>query len=242
MMRNLQLRLGLPALLLLATLTNPALADPIAPGTTFLNARAIQDITLLKNTVFNGTDQDILIDDLFGDGYLKFNRAAQVGSSIEITSLEGLFYGSNAMLGSYVFGSIPPLVPTDFFGSITNVVQDPTDPGFATGDVSSFVSGDVKIGGASFGFSFVGGPSLYTDPLQGFEFSAAFDGLPPSPGTVLQNSGRAVLDVYFNGMLVARSSDRRIIITSVPEPASLALLGTGALTLLGAARSRRRGR
>lgn len=242
MMRNLQLRLGLPAFLLLATLTSSAVADPISPGTTFLYARAIQDITLLKNTVFNASDQDIVIDDLFGDGYLRLNRAGQAGSTIEITSLEGVFSGAHPMLGSYVFGTVPPLGPDDFSGTITNVVQDPNDPGFGTGDPSSFVSGDVKLGGASFGFSFVGGPTLFTDPLQGFEFSAAFDGLPPSPGTVLQNSGRDVLDVYFNGMLVAQSSDRRILITSVPEPASLALVGTGALTLLSIARRHRRGR
>ena len=70
----------------------------------------------------------------------------------------GLFYGSDPLLGSFVFGNIPPLTGADFSGVITNVVQNPNDPGFPTGQPSSFQSGDFSFGGASFGFEFLTGP------------------------------------------------------------------------------------
>jgi hypothetical protein len=107
------------------------------------------------------------------------------------------------------------------------VVQDPTDPGFPTGQPSSFQSGDFSFGGASFGF--LSGPAagikLFTDPAVPFSFSTTFDGLPPSAGTVLNNSGTDVLNVLFNGQVMATSSDRRIVLSAVPEPSSLTLCG-----------------
>jgi hypothetical protein len=221
-----------------------ARAELIVAGQTYLPSTAIQDITLLPNTPFNPTDQEILIDDLFGVGFLLLNRDAQVDTTINIPTLEGLYYGSHPDLGDYVFGSIAPLTAADFGGQIMNVMQDPNDPGFATGQPSSFLSGDVTLGGASFGFEFLTGPAagikLFTDSNVPFEFSATFDGLPPSPGTVLMNSGPASLDVLFDGQVVARSSDRRIIINAVPEPSSMALLGIGALGMCCFAWRRRR--
>ena len=128
----------------------------------------------------------------------------------------GLFYGSDPRLGSFVFGNIPPLTGADFSGVITNVVQDLSDR-IPTGQPSSFQSGDFSFGGASFGFEFLTGPAaglkLFTDPAVPFSFSATFDGLPPSAGTVLNNSGTDVLNVLFNGQVVATSSDRRIVVT-----------------------------
>src|SRR5262249_29152166 len=172
-----------------------AAADPIVAGTTYLPGTAIQDITLLPNTPFNPTGSPILFDDLFGIGSITIQRDTQVGSTIPILALSGgLFYGSDPLLGSYVFGNVPPLTGADFSGVITNVVQDPSDPGFPTGQPSSFQSGDFSFGGASFGFEFLTGPAaglkLFTDPAVPFAFSSTFDGLPPSAGTVLNNSGR----------------------------------------------------
>ena len=156
----------------------------------------------------------------------------------------GLFYGSDPLLGSFVFGNIPPLTGADFSGVITNVVQDPNDPGFATGQPSSFQSGDFSFGGASFGFEFLTGPAagikLFTDPAVPFSFSSTFDGLPPSAGTVLNNSGTDVLNVLFNGQVVATSSDRRIVLSAVPEPSSLTLCGLAAV-VAGAYTAVRRG-
>jgi hypothetical protein len=223
----------------------PAAAGPIIAGSTLLRGTAIQDITLLPNTPFNPTDSPIVIDDLSGIGSITINRDTQVGSTIPIASLAGgLFYGSNPLLGSYVFGNVPPLTGADFSGVITNVVQDPNDPGFATGQPSSFQSGDFSFGGASFGFEILSGPAagikLFTDPNVPFSFTSTFDGLPPSAGTVLMNSGPAVLDVLFNGQVVAQSSDRRIVLSAVPEPSSLTLCGVAAVVVVCSAWVRRR--
>jgi hypothetical protein len=227
-------RFGLAFILVAAVGAPRAMAAPIIAGSTLLPGTAIQDITLLPNTPFNPTGSPILINDLFGVGVITINRDTQVGTTIPISSLSGgQFFGSNALLGSYVFGNIPPLTGADFSGVITNVVQNPSDPGFATGQPSSFQSGDFSFGGASFGFEFLTGPAaglkLFTDPNVPFSFSSTFDGLPPSAGTVLNNSGPDVLNVLFNGQVVATSSDRRIVLSAIPEPPSLVLGGLAAI-------------
>lgn len=229
------LGIGLAFILIIAVAEPPAGAAGIVAGTTVLPGEAIQNITLLPGTPFNPGSTPILITGVSGFGEITINRDAQVGNTINIPSLSGgLYYGSNPLLGSYVFGNIPPLTGADFSGSITNVVQNPLDPGFATGQPSSFQSGNFSFGGASFGFEFLTGPAagitLFTDPTVPFSFSATFDGLPPSAGTVLTNSGPNFLNVLYNGVPVATSSDRIIVLGSaVPEPSSIALAGTAAV-------------
>jgi hypothetical protein len=219
-------------------------ADIIA-GSTALPSRAIQDITLLPDTPFNQTGSEIFLPDLSGIGTIIFNRDTQTGSTIPILSLSGgQYYGSYPGLGSYVFGNIAPLTGADFDGVITNVVQNPADPGFGTGQPSSFQSGDFSFGGNSFGFEFLGGPldgiKLFTDPSVPFSFSAQFDGLPPNAGTLLVNSGPDVLNILFNGQIVATSSNRRILVLdAIPEPSSLVMLGLGACGVVGAVARRR---
>src|SRR5262249_59206717 len=91
---------------------------------------------------------------------------------------------------------------------------------------------------------FLSGPAmglkLFTDPSVPFSFTSTVDGLPPSAGTVLMNSGPAVLDVLFNGQVIAQSSDRRIVLSSVPEPSSLTLGGLAAVVVVCCAWVRRR--
>ena len=228
-------RLSLALFLLAAVAAPPAKAAPIVAGATVIQSKAIQDITLLPGTPFNPTAAPIVLDDLFGIGPLTIFRDAQVGSTISFSMLDGRFFGFHPALGSYVFGRVDPLTPATYSGVISNVVQNPGDPGFATGQPSSFQSGDINWGGANFGFEFLTGPAagikLFTDPAVPFSFSSTYDGLPPSAGTVNANSGPDFLNVLFNGQVVATSSDRRV--ETIPEPSSIALLVMGAVGVWG---------
>jgi hypothetical protein len=243
-MKRLSNRIAL-GLLLLAVTAPAARAEPIISGTTDLTGTAIMDLTLLPGTIFNPGPTPIFIPGVQGYGTITLGRNAQVGSTITIASLSGgQFHGSNPFLGEYVFGNIPPLTGADFSAIIQNVVQNPNDPGFATGQPSSFQSGDFSLGGPSFGFEFLAngqptGVKLFTDPSVPFAFSATFDGLPPSQGTVLMNSGPDALNVLFNGDVVAQSSNRRIVLSAVPEPSSVLMLGCGALGLMSWRRFRK---
>lgn len=237
------------SLLILTSAAPPlAKAEPIVAGATDLYSVATQDITLLANTPFNPGSVDIVIHGLSGYGDIKLNRDAQVGNTIIIPNFTGGMYaGTNPAFPSgttYVFGNILPLTGNDFSGVINNVVQNTADPGFATGQPSSFKSGDFSFGGNSFGFEFLTGPlagvKLFTDPAVPFSFAATFDGLPPSPGTVLQNSGPNFLNITFDGQVVATSSNRTITITTVPEPSLPVLLGIGSLSLTFLRYARRR--
>ncbi len=250
-------RAGL-AVFVMMNLTPSSNAAPIVAGSTYLPGTAIQDLTLAPNTPFNPTGTAIHINGLSGVGSITINRAAEdpTTSTIAINSLAGgLYYGQNSALPpgtTYVFGNIPPLTGADFQGSITNVVQNPLDPGFATGQPSSFQSGDFSFGGNSFGFEFLTGPLMgikfFTDSSMPFSFSATFDGLPPSDGTVLRNSGTDSLNVLWfdpalgTNIVVGQTSNRIIVLSSVPEPSSIILLVAGAIGLFSLdRRSRKRG-
>jgi hypothetical protein len=229
-------RMGVPLLFVVATVAPAAVAAPIVAGSTDLLIEAVQDITLLPGTPLNPGSSPVLISGVTGYGVITLNRDTQVGTTITIPTLAGgLLYGSNPGLpGTYVFGNIPPLTGASFSGAITDVVQNTADPGYATGQPSSFQSGNFSFGGNSFGFEFLtglyAGVTLFTDPSVPFSFAAPFNGLPPTPGTTLVNSGPDFLNVLLGGVPVAMSSNRRLIVVSaLPEPSGLVLGGLAAV-------------
>jgi hypothetical protein len=247
-MNSHSIRVGLAALVLTVYAVPRAQAENIVAGTMFLTGTAIQDITLNPGTIFNQGTTAVTINDVSGFGTLaiKYN-AEDSNHTISFASLSGGMYaGSNPNLpGTYVFGNVPPLTGADFSGSITNVTQNPNDPGFATGQPSSFVSGDFSLGGNSFGFAFTSGPlmgvTLLTDPSTPFSFSATFDGLPPTVGTVLESSGTNDINILFGNEVIGFTSDRRIVLTAtaLPEPSGLILLTMGVGGLCGYVRKSR---
>lgn len=203
----------------------------VVSGQTEIIATAIQDITLFANTAVNPGAE--FTRNVIGEGSLILNRDAQIGTTINIPSLTGVFTGSDAAFGEFRFGTLTAAGEAAFSGSITNVVQDPNDPGFATGDPSSFLSGDYQVSGDFFEFELLATGAFFT--TGAVTFDSQFDGLPPSAGTII-DGGDAPVDILFNGVVVGFSSNRRI--AAVPEPSSAALLGSVAVSML--VRSRRR--
>lgn len=200
-------------------------AAGIVAGTTEIPIRAFQDVTLFPGTPFNPTSENIVIERLFGDDIFGLNRQAQVGSTIEASFFGGVFAGSLPQLGDYIFGAVGGLDVSIYATEITNIVQDPADPGFASGDPSSFRSGIYTLKGPQFAFEFLTGPAagavLYTAPAD-FGFESNFDGLPPSPGTLFTSTGPDVLDVLFNGAIVGTSSNR--VLMTLPEPTGISFV------------------
>jgi PEP-CTERM motif len=250
-MKSRPIRYGL-ATLVLAIFAAPRVeAEGIIAGTMNLTGTAIQDITLNPGTLFNPGTSAVTLDNVSGFGTITINyNAEDISNTISFASISGgMFagsYNSPYLPGSYVFGNVPPLTGSDFSGMITNVVQNPSDPGFPTGQPSSFQSGDFSLGGNSFGFTFTSGPAmgitLLTDPSTPFSFSSTFDGLPPSTGTVLESSGTDAIKILFGTEVIGYTSDRRIVIGpagSVPEPSGLILLGMGVLGLSACVRKSR---
>lgn len=222
-------------------------AAPVQAGSVNFFAEAIQDITLLANTSLNAGNVNILLPDVSGRGAAGLVLGAQSGNTMEISSVVGWeFTGSDGRIGSsFRFGNIPPFSGTSYSGNITGITQNAADPGFDTGEFSSFQSGVATFGGSGFALEFLSGPFtgvvLQTDPLQSFEFTADLDGLPPSDQVVFTNSGEDQLRVLRGTELVGFSSNRRIAVTAVPEPASTAaLIGLGGACWTGRRLRRRK--
>ena len=221
--------LGLSALVSFLTLASPgARAEPIVAGDTTFVGRAIQDVTIYGNTLFNPGPEFTLFG-LSGDGFFTIHREAQAGNSIAFTGGDSFYAGSYPGLGDYTFGTGGAVGIGSFHGSIDNVIQDPSDPGFASGDSSSFASGDYTAHITSFYFRIADGTILQTG--GDYVLTATLDGLPPRTPTVLQGSATYRNPIYLgdpsNGLLVGYTTNGSISLRAVPEPSSLALLAAG---------------
>ena len=240
MMRHL-FRMGLPLLCVLASLAPSASAEPIVAGTTDLQIEAIQDITLLPGTPFN---PGIVADPRQRRDRVRHHhdqpRRPGRDSTINIPSLAGgLLYGSNPGLPGTLCVRQHPAADRGGFQR-RHHQRGPelrptpaTRPGSRPASSPATSRSAATASGSSSSPARSRGSALFTDPSVPFSFSATFDGLPPSPGTVIANSGPDVLNVLFNGVPVAESSNRRLIILAgVPEPGS-AILGGLAVIVVG---------
>ena len=221
-----------------------ARADPIVAGSTNLLGTATMDLTLYPGTPFNSSTSAVVLRGISGVGVITIARDAQVGGTINISSVSGgMFVGADPNLGGYVFGNVAPLTGADFHATLTNVVQNPNDPGFALGNASSFKSGDFTLTGNSFGFHFITGPAagvtLFTDPATPFAFAGSLGGLPPRDGnSAIFSTGTDALNVLFGTQVVGQTFNRVIRFSAVPEPSSALMRGIGALGLMSCARRR----
>ena len=209
---------------------------PVVGGTGDLPVEAIQRVILPVGSPLNGSGQEVDLGDVSALGAWSFQRQAQQGTTIQFT--DGSFFGRGTLAGVGGFDLIGgvPFGFGEITATLSNVVQDPNDPGFATGDPSSITSGDLLIQVPNYGIQFDNGVDLeIRDP---FIFNSSFDGLPPSLGTLYEsNPLDQQLTAYIAGTntIAAISTDRRLF--AIPEPAAWILCG---LSLLARGVRRRR--
>ncbi|WZO98627.1 PEP-CTERM sorting domain-containing protein [Isosphaeraceae bacterium EP7] len=216
----------------------PARAEPIVPGSFTVSVFNQQSIELFAGTPFNpGTDPFTVT--VLASGSLTVKYSAQVGNVINIdvsARLSGVFPSPLQPIPFEILAGTPDLPPS--LGVISNVVQNPNDPGFATGSASSFVSGDSST--VSF-FKQVlpDGTTIYSDPDPAAIFTASLTGLPYPVGTTFVSPER--LNLYLQlgpgfdptrDLLIGQSFNRSL--TVVPEPSSVLMVLTGMGVLAGA--------
>ncbi len=215
-------------------------AAPVVGGTTNLPMIAIQDVILPAMSAFNPTDMDVLADDVTAFGSSVFTRQAQVGTTIELTDGNYFGTGSHPLLGSFELVAGPSYGFSEITATLENVEQDPNHPGFAAGDPASIVSADlVELVVPNYRVNLLD-LEISLEVRDPFFFTATFDGLPPSLGTVYTadpyEGEESLLPAYIAGTdeVIGFSTQRRLI-AGVPEPGTLLMLTLG-LAGVGAAR------
>jgi hypothetical protein len=213
----------------------PARAEPIVPGSFTVSVFNQQSIELFPGTPFNsGTDPFTVT--VLASGSLTVKYSAQVGNVINIdvsAHLSGVFPSPLPPIPFEILAGTPDLPPS--LGVISNVVQDPNDPGFATGAASSFVSGDSST--VSF-FKQVlpDGTTIYSDPDPAAIFTASLTGLPYPLGTTFVSPERINLYLQLGpgfdptrDLLIGQSFNRSLTVVPEPSSACMVLIGMGVL-------------
>jgi hypothetical protein len=220
----------------------PVQAAPIVAGQDLIPSLAVQQVDLFPGTPFNPGSSTLTVQ-LVANGSFLLDRAQQTGSTINFTIpsavFQGILPGPLPPLSFDLLAGTPDLNPIT--GAISNVVQNPADPGFATGQPSSFLSGDFAADSYFKLFVPALGATIYSDPNQAAVFTAALQGLPPPAGTVFASPDPIALYLQTGpgfdpsrDPLIGQSYERTV--TAAPEPAGLTLAWIGLVSILGAAR------
>ena len=165
-------------------------------------------------------------------GYLTSVWQEQVGDTIEYEHTSFVTTGDLPIPFTNVAGAavVPQL--GYYGGHLTGIVQDTSDPGYATGDPSSLTMA-TSIGDGLFG-QLIGGALLYS--ASSYSFEADVTGLPYPVGTVFENKATQSIDIYMQlGLTPDPMTDLKVaealpggivrITNVVPEPSSLLLTG-----------------
>jgi hypothetical protein len=210
-------------------LSERASAEPIQPGAATYDYFNVFSTVLFPGTPLNPGPDPVEFE-LQAQGTLTAEWDEQIGTTIpfEIPSVvaDG-FLPTDPPISFQILAGIeevPQLGP--FAGNYLNVVQDPSDPGFPTGDPSSLVSADVVVGGP-FAQILADGTFLYSTQ---YTFEGEILGLPYPVGTEFIGTHDSEVRVQIGaepdpmvdpviGLTLAGG-----VITIVPEPSAIGLL------------------
>lgn len=235
--------------LVLGLAASVAHAAPIVAGSAtqqYINIQRIRLFPSIPGTFFNpfNPTAEAVEFDLIASGSLTATWEAQVGNTMQHAvpnvQFTGLFPGNPPIPFDLIVDS-PGLLPTT--GQFSNVVQNPNDPGFATGDPSSLVSADY-MNTAYFTQVLPDGTTIYSDQDNPAVFTGTLTSLPYEVGQEFISTGG--VDLYLQlGATIDQPNDLHIgrslhaVVRVVPEPTSGTLAILGVLSL-GLCRRRRR--
>lgn len=218
------------ALLLAATLHGSvASAAIVVAGSTTLALNPIQNITLTPGSPFNNTGSNNDLGQVVAFGQITFDRAAQVGTSIELTNGVWTGSGSHPALGNFELIAGTAAGFSELSATLSNVMQDPAHPGFAAGSPDSITSGDIIFRVPNYGVRLANGTEL--EVRTPFFFQGTLNGLPPKSSVRVDanpfSGAGAELDIFIRGTntKVGFTTERFMNVSAVPEPSSLAMLG-----------------
>jgi len=221
----------------------PSFGANVVSGTNVLPVDALQQVLIPVGSPLNNTNQEINLGDVSALGAWTFQRQAQQGSTIQFT--DGSFFGQGSVPGIGGFDLVGgmPFGFGEITATLSNVVQNPADPGFATGDPSSITSGDLHIEVPNYGIRFDSGVDL--ELREPFVFDSSFDGLPPSVGTQYDSTPLdQALTAYLAGTNIAAAVSTNRHLFALPEPttAGMAMLALLLYSYLASPESRARSR